>query len=359
MISGKCLCLLGLLLLLLSPAPSCAEITFLVSPDGDTAFTIEGDDITITAKVELTVIYDSSMLAHPRVSVEGGTVTNLTDFDSGTLTFVANQGNEPTPSFVAHVSFDKVGDAPGGIFSVTGKIVEQDGMITPSSTMPNPSTPSVLAWVSHDAGMEQPGAADETGTSGNSPYILMKAQKSVLQRFREFRGERRLRAFAALFAGDPRDPLVQEPSIVLSDGETPVRIAFARPTEMEDPPNVALSDAKLVNVRKEGKKGWVITALPNKGTWNARLIVETDGQRIEFPLAAVPPVRIPTGITETNFVAELGRFITAQSGAGKGANGPLRHILYEYLFTANYLASAGHYPAKMASAEAHIGSSTR
>jgi hypothetical protein len=349
------LCLIGLLLFLLSPAPSSAEITFIVSPDGAGAFTIEGDDITITAKVEMTVIYDSSTLSRSRVSVEGGTVTDLTESTSGTLTFIANQGSEPTPSFVVHLGFDRKGDASGGIFSVTGRIVERDGTITPSSTMPNPSNPSILAWGSNDGELEQSVSFGETAPSGSSPDMRVRAQKSVLQRFREFRGEKGLKAFTALFERGPGDPLVQEPSVVLSDGRTPVRVRFAQQPEAEEPPNVALSDAKLVSLRKEGEKGWVITVLPNEGTWNARLIVEMDGNRIEFPFAVAPPVTIRPGITERDFVVELDRFVSAQVG-GTGGNDPLRRIPYEYLFTANCLASAEDHPARTARAKDLVSS---
>lgn len=359
MITGKYICLMGLLFLLLCPAPSFAEITFIVSPDGDKAFTIEGDDINLTAKVELTIVYDSTKLANPRVSVEGGTVTDLMDSNPGTLSFVANQGNETTPSFVVHLSFDRTGDSHGGIFSVAGKVMEQDGTITPSSTMPNPSTPSILTWASNDGEMEHSVVTEETATSGNRPDIYMKAQMSVLQRFREFRGERGLKAFVALFERGPRDTLVQEPPVALSDGKTPVSIRLEMPQKSGGAPNIALSDAKLVHLWKEGEKGWVIMALPNEGTWNARLIVEMDEKRIEFPLVVAPPVKIDKGINERNFVAELDRFISDRVGVGKEENDPFRLILYEYFFTANYLAGSRNHSAEMTLEQASLVSNCK
>ena len=84
-----------------------------------------------------------------------------------------------------------------------------------------------------------------------------------------------------------------------------------------------------------------------------------DEKTIEFPLVVAPPVKIRRGITERNFVAELDRFIAAQVGVGKGANDPLRHIPYDYLFTANYLAFAGNHPAKVISAQANLMSITK
>lgn len=339
--AGKYICVAGLLLLLLSPAPTFAEITLIVSPDGDKAFTIEGDDINLTANVELKVVYDSTKLTNPRVSVEGGTVTDLDDSDPGTLSFVANQGSVPTPSFVAHLSFDRTGDSRGGIFSVTGKVVEQDGTVTPSSTVPNPSTPSILAWGSDIAKTEQPSAPEETPMSCATRDISVTAEKSVLQRFREFRGERSLKSFAALFERRPGEMPVQEPPVGLSDGKTVVAVRLEIQPKQGGTPNIALSDAKLVHLWKEGEKCWVITVLPNQGTWNASLILETNDKRIEFPLVVVPPVDISKGITERNFVAELDRFVSGRSEVGKEGKNRFGRSLYEYIFTANYLAVAG------------------
>jgi len=354
---------MGFLVPLLCPVPSSAEITLYVTPDGDKAFFIEGDNINDKESVEITVAYDSTILANPRVSLEGGTVTNIFNPNPGILTFNANRGDNPTHSFEAHLSFDKRGGSQGGIFSVTGKVMEPDGTISPSSTTLNLSTPSLLTASSNDGGAastpEESPATEETASSGNRADILMKAEKSVLQRFREFRGKRGLKAFVALFKRNPRDVLVQEPPEVLSDGKTPVSIRFELQQKGGDSPNIALSDAKLVHLGKEGEKGWVITALPNRGTWNASLLIKTDGKIIEFPLVVAPPVKIDKGITEQNFVAELDRFIAAQVDSGKGENDPLRYIKYEYIFTVNYLASSGNHSAKMTSQKASLASSSK
>ncbi|MGD0844610.1 MAG: hypothetical protein ABSA06_09625 [Geobacteraceae bacterium] len=356
--TGKYICLLGLLFALLSPLPSLAGITFIVTADGDKGFIIEGDDITPTAHVEITVVYDSTMLKNPRVSVRGGTVADIMDSNPGTLIFDAVQGDDPGPSFVANLGFDRMGDSQGGIFSVTGKIMEQDGTISPSRTMANATTPSLLTWVSNDGETENSVATEETAISGIGPE-LMKAEKSVVQRFREFRGERGLKAFVALFERGPHDMLVQEPPVALSDGKTPVRITLPLQLEDGDSPNVALSDAQLVHLEKEGDKGWVITALPNEGTWSASLLIKVDEKIIELPLVVAPPVKIHKGITERNFVAELDWFISDQVRAGKGEKDPLRHVPYEYVFTANYLASYGNATVRTTPEQAKLVSNSK
>jgi hypothetical protein len=327
--------------------PSSAEITLNASPDGDRAFIVLGCYLTGAESAEITVVYNSTIFSNPRVTLQGGTVTDTFDSSPGQISFKVNRGDDHASQFEVHVNFDKKKDSQGGVIAVTGKPMEPDG------------TYSSPTQVSLDLGVtasrpEKSVVTEETATSGNMAHILRKAEQSVLQRFKEFRGERSLKAFVALFERSPGDMLVQEPPVILSDGKTPVRITLALQPKGGGEPNFALSDAKLVHLGKESEKGWVITALPKEGTWSASLIMNTDEGIIEYPLVVAPPVQIQKGITERTFVAELDRMISAQVGGGKGEHEPLRNILYEYVFTANYLASPGGRSPKMTSEGASL-----
>ena len=329
------LCLMGLLLALLHPAPSLAQVTFYVAADGDRAFIIEGADISPNSEVELTVVYDSQGFTNPRVSVEQGSVTDINDAITDTLIIKAVQGDFDTQTY--HVRFDKKGDRPGRIYSVTGTIADPDGTISPTQTVPYSSSPDVLLPQPQD---EEKTAFAETGATGGNAQIVIPGQ-NVLQRFREFKGKPGLNAFSALFDRSPGDRNIQEPPVVLSDGKTLVRIAPALLRDSEDAPDIALSDAKLVHVAKEDGMGWVITALPNKGTWDAGLIIRTGGKIYELPLVVAPPVTIDKDITEKNFLAELDRFRAERIAAGAWEGKPNRPALFEYVFTANCLAGWG------------------
>ena len=337
----KYICLIGLLLALLHPVLSSAQVTFYVTADGDKAFIIEGDDIEAKSAVELTVVYDSNALTNPRVRLAQGTVTDIVE-SAGTVIIKAVQGDDSTATFEAHLSFDKKGDSQGRIFSVTGKIMEPGGAFSSTRTLPGASTPFVLQSFSGDEEMP----AEGNGISGDRTEIL-SLEQSVLQRFRDFKGKRGLKAFAALFDRCPDERIIQEPPIVLSDGKTPVRITLPSKSLEGDLTNIALSDAKLVQVGREDGKGWVVTALPNAGAWDTRLIVKMDEKIFEFPLVVAPPVKIQKGMNERNFLSELDRFLSDRLGAGKGGNNPHRHILFEYFFTANYLASLENATVKM------------
>jgi hypothetical protein len=387
---------IGLLCTLLSAVPSFAEVTLFISPDGDGAFIIEADNINDTPYLEITVIYDPNLLGNPRVSLQGGSVTDMFDSISGTLIFTAFRGDSPASSFEASLAFDKKGESQGGIISVSTSTRESDGTDSPSRSLFNLSPPQSSTTqvsgpgqehVSSSAsaeirdsrqegdsskssadgaqqtggeedgahpdgksasGPEKSTATEKTATSDIRPDLHIKTEKSVLQRFRELKGERGLKALVELFAKNPRSMIVQEPPVVLSDGKTPVRIRLELPPKLGNSPNIALTDASLVHVQKVDGNCWLITALPDEGTWNTSLIINVEEESAEYPLVIAPPVKIPKGINEINFVVELDRFISTTIVDGKGESDPLRRIPYEYAFTANYLASMDNNSPKMA-----------
>ena len=343
---------MGLLLAIMYPMPSSAEILLNAFPEDDRAIIIVGTYLTDAKSAEITVVYDSTILANPRVSLQGGTVTDIFDSSPGQVTFKANRGDNRASSFEARIMFEKKKDSLAGEISVTGKPMEPDGTYSPPSQV-------FLNLGGTALRPEKSAAPEEAATSGNRQDILINAGKSVLQRFKEFRGERGLKAFVALFDRSPRDMLVQEPPVVLSDGKTLARITLLMKTEGEKTPDIALADAKLVHLEKDSEKGWVITALPKEGTWNACLIIKMDEKTIEFPLIVAPPVKILENITEQNFVVELDKFICDQAGGGRRENDPLRHMPYEYVFTANYLAGLGNHSPKMTSEQANFMGNSR
>jgi len=332
----KYLCLIGLLLTLLHPAPAAAQVTFYVLDNGDQGYIIEADDINAGAGVEITVVYDSNLLARPQASLTQGRVTEVFDAVPGTVVIRANQGDDASQTFDLHLSFDRIGAYQGGIFSVEGKVLGPDGTSLASRTLPSASTPAVLPSVSC---LPEPAeATDEGAENGDLPLI---PGQSVLQRFQDFRGERGLRAYAALFRRNLAGLPVQEPAVALSDGKTPVRITLPEPAGQGDTPDIALSDAKLLRCGKAQGEGWEVTALPSEGTWSASLLISSGVEIVEFPLVVVPPIALPDGVSEKNFLAEMDRFLAAHASPGKGEGEAPRRTLLEYVFTANYLVHSG------------------
>jgi hypothetical protein len=165
---------------------------------------------------------------------------------------------------------------------------------------------------------------------------LLKEEKSVLERFRKFDGENGLRTLAALFDRSGDTGIAQEPSIALSDGKTCVTLTIQLREKPATSPGVALYDAKLVSVRKEDDTTLVITVIPSRETVDAKLVLASGAEIMEFPLVVAPPVNIPGSTNENNFLAAFTRYLSDQTPTLRREE---KSYLYKYIFTANYLAS--------------------
>jgi hypothetical protein len=376
-------CVTGLLLALLWPVRSFAEITMFVSPDGDGAYILEGDNAQGVEALDLLIGYDADSLANPKVEAQGGTITDVYAGTPGMLNVTIMRDN-PDTSFELHLKFDKKGDSPEGIYSVSATARGRDGRNYAASAdtralslstmnpaiMPDKESAAVSSVdratetqeavgvyqgtsdKPPDRGVET-GAASSAGgttTSPEQPAATKKTircnEKSVLERFREFKGEKGLKEFGALFKCSGGERIMQEPAIALSDGETPVLIKLELQPEGNNSPDIALSGAKLVSSKKVDEKSRVITTLPNEGAWEARLVLGSGNEMIDFPLVVAPPVKIDSEIHERNFLAALNNYLSGQAAILRGKSEQSRD---EYIFTANYLANLAKTSPKKAS----------
>jgi hypothetical protein len=344
-------CITSLLLLLLSPLSSFADISMFVSPDGDDGFIVEGDNAAGVAALDITIGYDTAALANPRVETQGGTVASLSTDSPGILAVSIDREN-PDSSFELHLNFDRTGASAGGITSVSAiarhtdgrryeassdtraipapNITEHKGRAAAQDTEETGASPATIK-----KGKRKDADADEAMTA--LERMMLETPKSMLQRFREFKGEKGLKTFTLLFDRDRGDIVAQEPAIALSDGKTPLTMRIQLPATGMDTPNVALTDAELVSLRKEGDNFWEIIALPTAGVWEATLTLAMGGAAVEYPLVVAPPVRLPEGIDAKSFLPALERYVAGQAAGNKGAIDRPRQ---EYIFTANYLARA-------------------
>jgi hypothetical protein len=168
--------------------------------------------------------------------------------------------------------------------------------------------------------------------------LSWESEKSVLQRFMNFKGERSLRSFAALFERSDRASTLQQPAIAFSDGETPVVITLELQKEEQGSPEIAVWDATLVSLQRNVRNNWAATVIPSEGAWDANLIFKRGKEVIEFPLVVAPRIPIENNINDENALDALNRFCMDQAAAGNWGNVP---YLNEYIFMANYLAHRG------------------
>jgi hypothetical protein len=190
--------------------------------------------------------------------------------------------------------------------------------------------------------------ATPTGETAPQPATQEKSallNKSVLERFREYQGEQSPKNLIALFksaiAGNR-----QEPTFALSDGKTIVKVFVDLPETGKAAPNFALIDAKLVSLKKSSDSAWVVEVLPNKGTFDAAVIVLEDGKTVKLPLTVAPPLSADAKIGKGGVLSEAD-FISfmKERGTGKAPRFDLngdgkRDYIDDYIFTANFLAKA-------------------
>src|SRR5690242_2362381 len=97
--------IIALLLAMLGPVSSHANISMFVSPDGEGGYILEGDNAQGVEAIDLTIGYDTASLANPRMETQGGTLTEVTTDTPGMLTASVTRGN-PDTTFELHLKFE-------------------------------------------------------------------------------------------------------------------------------------------------------------------------------------------------------------------------------------------------------------
>ncbi len=138
-----------------------------------------------------------------------------------------------------------------------------------------------------------------------SPGIKLHSIKGVLARFRDYQGQRTLKGFTPLFeeSEGKATGIVQRPALIVSDGKSLVTVTVALPPE-SDSPVFSLKGANQKAVRRISENKWELDALPQKGKIDVRLSIILKGERIEVPLAVVPPLNpVETGLAALSAAA--------------------------------------------------------
>jgi hypothetical protein len=161
--------------------------------------------------------------------------------------------------------------------------------------------------------------------------------KGVLETFRVYKGKKTPAILLALINTMIAPAIRQEPAVVLSDGQATVKILAKLQTADDKSPNIFLSGARLVSLKRDTSFEWIIEAQPMAGIVSASLTILTDSEIIEYPLTLSPPVE---GVSPVE--ADFAVYLT-DSGAAtpkRDLNGDGRHdYLDDFIYTANYLMS--------------------
>jgi len=162
--------------------------------------------------------------------------------------------------------------------------------------------------------------------------------KSVLERFREYKGTRTPKAFAGLFEQDEMTGFRQNPPVALSDGKTPVRVTFLSNAESAAAADVAVMGARFVSMKKDpdNTNTWIVELVPEKGTCQVSVAVSQGDVKRVYPVTVAPKIlaKSRTGIqTEKDLAVYLKGKRLDVNRDKKG------DYLDDYIITANYLAA--------------------
>jgi len=400
-----------LALALCGARPSDAASTLTISPAGEGVFALRGADMESVAALDITIAYDGTTLANPRVfsgALISGATLAVNANTPGTVRIGIVRLTPITDSgLIATLTFDRKGNSSGKIISLSAVLSNIDEkpllalvqIMNPTVSSDSASAgaaasdenskgarPTIIIAQSGglvaaenqeqaaapDAGLElakdlvvaaetkrdHPESGEKT-VDAKTPETKHVVSKSVLERFLEYQGERTIKTLTGLFEeNDTMNGIRQEPAVALSDGNEIVKMVFSFPRAGQSSPDYALQGASLVSFKKDAHEAgtWVIEAKPDKGVYSAKIILSHDDVAREYPLTLAPQIDIDLDksgkATEKDFNLFLKKRGTAKAPAFDLNGDGKRDAIDDYIFTANYLVAAK--KAKVAIAEGRI-----
>lgn len=206
----------------------------------------------------------------------------------------------------------------------------------------------------------QPSAPDAAGSAVQEPETLARktdpstistdareipqsagktiyTQESILERFKEYRGERTIAALVSLFESESMIGCRQEPSVSISDGKSIARVVFVSAPGADPASDLSVMGARLISLKRDpdNTNTWIAELAPDKGASRASIAVSQGGMKMIFPLAVSPKVDVyhvrPGSWTDADFLYYLKGQHTDLNSDGR------RDYIDDYIFTANYI----------------------
>lgn len=376
-----------------------ASSTLTIAPSSEGVYELQGVGMDSVAAMDITVSYDSTSLTNPRVtqgSLISGAMLAVNDLTPGQVRLGIIRSTAVTGTgSIASITFDRTGSGAGKILSLSATFSNVKGKSVPvlvqvtnaadetvvaadqgaattsgsssASAVEAGTTGATLGGVLVQPGATDPGQQKEeivtastttepettgaeqaTASSREASGMTLAANQprgipltnSVLDRFREYRGERTVKALVALFEGnDAAAGFRQEPKVVLSDGKAVARVIFIDKTQGGARPDFALRSARLISMKRDVTRPdtWVAEVKPDKGASSANVVVAINGALRDFPLTVAPKAaqdpKAPGKITKKSFSLYL-------SGKGRDLNRDgKRDYIDDYIYAANYVAA--------------------
>jgi len=402
--ASSLICVLTLALTLFYSQPVCAASTLSLLSSGDGGFSLQGVGMENVAALDVTINYETSTLSNPRVMPGvfiSGALMQVNPNVPGTVRMlIITTSPIKGDGTIATLAFDQTGNSPGRIIAINASVANINGdplpvlaqiVNSPNETEPSSITPSnagtrsdtgavpapsgqqgmivgiVPSGASAGSKIEEPSAAPEVSpepvkelevvsqeTASRAPGTEQEkspskqekniySQKSVLERFGIYTGARSAKALTELFNQEPLIGFRQVAPVVLSDGKALVKISFIAMTTGKKKPDVKVSGATLLSLKKDtdNTNTWIAELRPDKKAVSATLAVSQEKVNMEFPIVVAPAATVDLdksgSVTEADFMLFLRDRGTAKNpkfdlnGDGK------RDFVDEYVFTANYI----------------------
>lgn len=273
---------------------------------------------------------DASIENSAASSPSGGTITSPgLPFSQTASTPGTTQPTLTSPINTVTGSAATYGQSVSGTVSLPGdsqpkseaKPVEAEIQQNQPSEPPPPRSQESIPAERKDT--EQPKAVESKLTS----------YESILDRFKEYKGEKSPAELIALFNNQIAANIQQKPSVALSDGIMTINISVKLDTVSDKVPNVALKGAELKSLRRDdANAAWIVEALPESGVIGGTLIILAGSEIIEYPLTVAPYVKNLV-LTEVGFT----NFLKATTGK-RDLNGDGKYDYFDdFIYTANYL----------------------
>ncbi len=320
----------GALLALFCGAFSASANTLNVVPgdDGSVIMMAASKDVNGVERIDLDFSY-STAFSGPRVNIQGGDFSEeqmLRDSKPGVLKLaITREGEEMlADSLVITVEFGvKPADQSVPVNSVAAKYFYASGetdspvvkIKTPKEAKkpaPAPDAPKAKpAQESHSAMAATPGSGEGGAISTNraTPAAPGRDGQSVenlnaleyrdcpdpLQRFSDFRGERKLAGLLPLFALDNPCGCRQTPPVAISDGSGKVSISFETDADPLKAPNYRVTGGRFLSLKRDSEKSWTIEIVPNRGEHDVVLYLITGRVLKRIPLTVAAPLALYLG----------------------------------------------------------------
>jgi hypothetical protein len=308
--------------MLLSASPCWADAGIDARFESDSSFVINVSGLKDAVSIAVTVGYDSTLLTNPIASK--GLFVSRSQFDSvieeGSVNItVLRPSTFPLggSGALANLRFGLVGGLPGKLTYLSGYYLDrEDHQVNLASSIVNPPdrpapaaypadkaeatakpVPAVRSAVPRTgsesvAGATEPRPADGPAPKGaDAPPSGSVRFPSVLERFRSSVGQVDCALADNLFRREDAG-IRQYPEVVLSDGTTPVTVTVSPEVATVATPYFDLYGAHLVRLSVDEDNRWVLTLLPNTGSYSARLTILNAGREVEFPLTVAPPLEL-------------------------------------------------------------------